>query len=53
MAMISIDNTKSPFIKSRKLRPKGDTFRGGGVKDYTVPSTGTSISRVRAAATPA
>ena len=27
VAMISIDNTKSPFIKSRKLRKKGDTFR--------------------------
>ncbi|HEX8766814.1 MAG TPA: transglycosylase domain-containing protein, partial [Jatrophihabitans sp.] len=27
VAMISIDNTKSPFIKSRKLRSKGDSFR--------------------------
>jgi membrane peptidoglycan carboxypeptidase len=40
VAMISIDNTKSPFIKSRKLRKKGDYFRGGGVKGYRVPSTG-------------
>jgi membrane peptidoglycan carboxypeptidase len=39
VAMISIDNTKSPFIKSRRLRPKGDYFRGGGVKGYRVPST--------------
>jgi hypothetical protein len=38
--MISIDNTKSPFIKSRKLRKKGDTFRRGGVKGYRIPSTG-------------
>jgi membrane carboxypeptidase/penicillin-binding protein len=40
VAMISIDNTKNPFIKSRKLRKPGDYFRGGGVKGYRVPSTG-------------
>jgi membrane peptidoglycan carboxypeptidase len=40
VAMISIDNTKSPFIKSRKKRKPGDYFRGGGVKGYRVPSTG-------------
>ena len=39
VAMISIDNTKSPFIKSRKLRPKGDYFRSRGVAGYRVPST--------------
>ena len=38
VAMISIDNTKNPFIKSRK-RAKGASFRGSGVKGYTVPST--------------
>ena len=40
VAMISIDNTKSPFIKSKKLRPKGDRFRSRGVSRYRVPSTG-------------
>jgi len=40
VAMISIDNTKSPFVKSKKLRKKGDSFRRGGVKGYRVPSTG-------------
>jgi membrane peptidoglycan carboxypeptidase len=39
VAMISIDNTQSPFIKSRKLRKAGDRFRRGGVRGYTVPST--------------
>ncbi len=39
VAMISIDNTKSPFIKSSRLRKKGDYFRRGGVKGYRVPST--------------
>jgi len=39
VAMISIDNTKSPFIKSKKLRKKGDSFRRSGVRRYTVPST--------------
>jgi membrane peptidoglycan carboxypeptidase len=43
VAMISIDNTKSPFIKSKKLRPKGDRFRSAGVKNYTVPSTDVSL----------
>ena len=38
--MISIDNTKNPFIKSRKLRKAGDYFRRSGVKGYRVPSTG-------------
>ena len=33
-AMISIDNTKKPFIKSKKAG-----FRRSGVKGYTVPST--------------
>jgi PASTA domain len=40
VAMISIDNTKSPFIKSRRLRKDGDYFRRGGVRGYRVPSTG-------------
>ena len=40
VAMISIDNTKSPFIKSKRLRKEGDTFRRGGVKGYRIPSTG-------------
>jgi membrane peptidoglycan carboxypeptidase len=40
VAMISIDNTKSPFIKSKKKRPKGDNFRRRGVAGYVVPSTG-------------
>jgi membrane peptidoglycan carboxypeptidase len=35
VAMISIDNTKKPFVK----RGSG-YFRGGGVKGYRVPSTG-------------
>jgi membrane peptidoglycan carboxypeptidase len=39
VAMISIDNTRNPFIKSAKLRKKGAYFRRGGVKHYTVPST--------------
>ena len=43
VAMISIDNTKSPFIKSRKLRKKGDYFRGRGVAGYRVPSTGVGL----------
>jgi membrane peptidoglycan carboxypeptidase len=43
VAMISIDNAKSPFIKSRKLRPKGDNFRGSGVRNFTVPSTGVRL----------
>lgn len=38
-AMISIDNTKKPFIKSKKAKRLGQ-FRRGGVKGYTVPSTG-------------
>ena len=39
VAMISIDNTRKPFIKSRKARQAGE-FRRGGVKGYRVPSTG-------------
>ena len=37
-AMISIDNTKKPFIKSKAAKRKGQ-FRRSGVKGYTVPST--------------
>jgi len=40
VAMISIDNTQSPFIKSRKSRKPGETFRRRGVAGYRVPSTG-------------
>ena len=43
VAMISIDNTKSPFIKSRKLRKKGDYLPWRGVPGYTVPSTGVHL----------
>ena len=43
VAMISIDNTKSPFIKSSRLRPKGDYFRRSGVKGYEVPSTDVNL----------
>ena len=39
VAMISIDNTKKPFIKTRKAKAAGQ-FRRQGVKYYTVPSTG-------------
>jgi membrane peptidoglycan carboxypeptidase len=38
VAMISIDNTKRPFIKTAKMKRQGK-FRRGGVKGYTVPST--------------
>ncbi len=34
VSMISIDNTKKPFLKGKP------GFRGRGVKDYLVPSTG-------------
>ena len=37
-AMISIDNTRKPFIKSRKAKRAGE-FRSRGVKGYQVPST--------------
>jgi hypothetical protein len=36
--MISIDNTKKPFIKSAKAKRAGK-FRRGGVKGYRVPSS--------------
>jgi membrane peptidoglycan carboxypeptidase len=39
VAMISIDNRKSPFIKSPQARRSGQ-FRSTGVKRYRVPSTG-------------
>ena len=39
VAMISIDNTKKPFIKSSKAKAAGE-FRSRGVKGYRVPSTG-------------
>jgi membrane peptidoglycan carboxypeptidase len=39
VAMISIDNTKKPFIKSRAAKASGE-FRRQGVKGYRVPSTG-------------
>jgi membrane peptidoglycan carboxypeptidase len=38
VSMISIDNQKRPFIKTRKARRSGH-FRSIGVKHYTVPST--------------
>jgi membrane peptidoglycan carboxypeptidase len=43
VAMISIDNTKNPFIKSAKLRKKGDYFRRSGIKGYEVPSTDVNL----------
>ncbi|BAK38036.1 penicillin-binding protein [Microlunatus phosphovorus NM-1] len=39
VAMISIDNRKKPFIKSKKAKATGQ-FRRQGVKYYRVPSTG-------------
>ena len=39
VAMISIDNTQKPFIKTAKMKREGK-FRRGGVKGYRVPSTG-------------
>jgi membrane peptidoglycan carboxypeptidase len=39
VAMISIDNTRKPFVKSKKAKAAGD-FRRSGVKGYRVPSTG-------------
>ena len=39
VAMISIDNTKKPFIKTRKAKRLGE-FRRRGVKGYRVPSSG-------------
>ncbi len=38
VAMISIDNTRRPFIKTAAAKRAGK-FRRGGVKGYTVPST--------------
>ncbi|MET0694685.1 MAG: transglycosylase domain-containing protein [Propionibacteriaceae bacterium] len=38
VSMISIDNRKKPFIKTKKARRAGE-FRRTGVKHYTVPST--------------
>jgi membrane peptidoglycan carboxypeptidase len=38
-AMISIDVTRKPFIKSGKARRAGE-FRRSGVKGYRIPSTG-------------
>jgi membrane peptidoglycan carboxypeptidase len=38
VAMISIDNTKRPFIKTAKAKRAGQ-FRSGGVKGYRVPSS--------------
>ncbi|MGI3783322.1 MAG: transglycosylase domain-containing protein [Janthinobacterium lividum] len=38
VSMISIDNTKKPFIKSPEAKRKGQ-FRRSGVTGYTVPST--------------
>ena len=43
VAMISIDNTKNPFIRSSKLRKKGASYRRSGVKGYTVPSTDVNL----------
>lgn len=39
VSMISIDNTKKPFIKTKKAKRAGE-FRSRGVKGYKVPSTG-------------
>ena len=36
-AMISIDNTRAPFLKDR------DSYRSNGIKGYTVPSTGQAL----------
>nr|MBA3530090.1 hypothetical protein [Propionibacteriaceae bacterium] len=38
-AMISIDNQKKPFVKSRAARRAGD-FKRTGVNNYLVPSSG-------------
>ena len=38
VAMISIDNTRKPFVKSKKAKAAGE-FRSRGVKGYRVPST--------------
>jgi len=38
VSMISIDNTKKPFIKSKAAKRKGQ-FRRSGITGYTVPST--------------
>ncbi|MGI3786350.1 MAG: transglycosylase domain-containing protein [Janthinobacterium lividum] len=38
VSMISIDNTKKPFIKTAKAKREGD-FRKSGITGYTVPST--------------
>ncbi len=42
VAMISIDNTKKPFIKSRAAKEAGE-FRRQGVKGYRIPSTNTYL----------
>jgi membrane peptidoglycan carboxypeptidase len=42
VAMISIDNTKKPFIKSKAARSAGE-FRRQGVKGYRIPSTNTYL----------
>jgi membrane peptidoglycan carboxypeptidase len=42
VAMISIDNTKRPFIKSRAAKNAGE-FRRQGVKGYRIPSTNTYL----------
>ncbi len=39
VAMISIDVTKKPFVKSAKAKRSG-AFRRSGVKGYRIPSTG-------------
>jgi membrane peptidoglycan carboxypeptidase len=42
VAMISIDNTKKPFIKSKAAKSAGE-FRRQGVKGYRIPSTNTYL----------
>jgi membrane peptidoglycan carboxypeptidase len=42
VAMISIDNTKRPFITSRAAKNAGE-FRRQGVKGYRIPSTNTYL----------
>ena len=43
VSMISIDNQKAPFIKSKEARGSS-FFRSTGVKNYTVPSTGVRLN---------
>jgi membrane peptidoglycan carboxypeptidase len=42
VAMISIDNRKRPFVKSRAAKRAGE-FRSSGVNSFVVPSTGVRL----------